>query len=142
MKEKINILYLCTGNSCRSQMAEGFTREYGQDKIDVKSAGISPAGINPTAVKVMKEKGVDIFGQTSDPINPFDIEKADIIITLCGDARENCPVIPKTKETRHWKLEDPARAQGTEEEILSFFRKVRDQIDEKVKELIHENKNL
>ena len=133
---KKKVLFLCTGNSCRSQMAEGFLRYYGDDNFEVYSAGISPVGVNPLAVKVMKEAGVDISGQTSDPIDMEIVRDADMLISLCGGAKESCPVIPAKVEKRHWALEDPAEAKGSEEEILAKFREVRDQIAQNVKELI------
>ena len=133
---KKKVLFLCTGNSCRSQMAEGFLRYYGGDNFEVYSAGISPVGVNPLAVKVMKEAGVDISGQTSDPIDMEIVRDADMLISLCGGAKESCPVIPAKVEKRHWALEDPAEAKGSEEEILAKFREVRDQIVQNVKELI------
>ena len=128
--------FFCTGNSCRSQMAEGFLRHYGSEKFEVYSAGISPVGVNPLAVKVMEEAGIDISGQTSDPIDMEIIKDADLLITLCGGAKESCPVIPTKVEKRHWPLEDPAEAEGSEEEILEKFREVRDQVAGYVKELI------
>lgn len=137
-ESKIKILFLCTGNSCRSQMAEGFARQYGKGRLDVYSAGISPSGVNPRAVAVMKEVGVDISGQTSKSLDKDILDKADFIITLCGDARESCPVVPGKVQKRHWPLEDPARAKGTEEEIINEFRAVRDEISKLVKDLITE----
>lgn len=130
------ILFLCTGNSARSQMAEGFLKEYGKGNFEVYSAGISPAGVNPNAVKVMQELGIDISSQTSDSVSKELLDKADMLITLCGDARENCPFVPVKVEKLHWALEDPARAEGTEEQVLEKFRKVRDQIKKYVGELI------
>ncbi len=135
---KIRVVFLCTGNSCRSQMAEGFLRQYGKDDFEVYSAGISPVGVNPLAVKVMKEAGVDISAQTSDPIDMDIVAEADMLITLCGGARESCPVIPLKVEKRHWPLEDPAEAEGSKEEILDKFREVRDEIKELVKQLVEE----
>lgn len=134
------VVFLCTGNSCRSQMAEGFLRHYGKDRFEVYSAGISPVGVNPIAVKVMKEAGVDISRQTSDPMDRDIVAGADLLITLCGGARESCPVIPGTVKKRHWPLEDPAEARGSEEEVLDKFREVRDKIKELVKQLVEENK--
>ncbi len=138
MKRRPKILFLCTGNSCRSQMAEGYARHYGGDRLDVYSAGISPAGVNPTAVAVMKEAGIDISGHTSKAIDQEMLDQTDFIITLCGDARESCPLVPGKVEKRHWALEDPARAEGTEEEITDKFRTTRDQISKMVQELISE----
>jgi len=138
--QKIKILFLCTGNSCRSQMAEGFARHYGGGFLEVYSAGISPVGVNPRAVAVMKEVGIDISGQTSKSLDMNILGDFDFIITLCGDARESCPVVPAKVEKRHWPLEDPARAEGTEAEIMDKFRAVRDQISCLVHELILELK--
>jgi arsenate reductase (thioredoxin) len=132
------VLFLCTGNSARSQMAEGFLRKYGKERFEVYSAGISPVGINPHAVKVMKELGIDISGQTSDAINKEMIDKTELLITLCGDARENCPFVPVKVKKRHWALEDPARAEGNSEEIIAKFREIRDQISNYVRDLITE----
>ncbi len=137
---KKRIVFLCTGNSCRSQMAEGFARHYGKDFFDVYSAGISPAGVNPLAVKVMKEAEIDISAQTSDPINMDVIKGADLLVTLCGGARESCPVIPGKVEKLHWALDDPAEARGNEEEVLEKFREIRDKIEQHVKELIIDKK--
>lgn len=135
-KEKKTVLFLCTGNSARSQMAEGFLRYLGGDRFEVFSAGTAPVGINPWAVEVMAEVGIDISSQTSDAINRELLDRADLLITLCGDARENCPFVPVKVEKRHWPLDDPARAKGREEEIINQFRMVRDQILEHVKELV------
>ncbi len=133
------VVFLCTGNSCRSQMAEGFLRHYGKNKFEVYSAGISPAGVNPLAVKAMKEVGIDISRQTSDPIDKELVAGADMLITLCGGARESCPVIPGNIEKRHWPLDDPAEARGSEAEVMKKFREVRDIIEQHVKELIKES---
>ncbi|OPL14971.1 MAG: arsenate reductase [Firmicutes bacterium ML8_F2] len=127
------VLFLCTGNSARSQMAEGFLKKLGGDRFAVSSAGINPVGLNPRAVRVMDEVGIDISNQTSDRITGALLNKTDLLITLCGDARENCPVVPVKVEKRHWPLEDPARAEGKEEEILDQFRIIRDQIQDYVK---------
>ncbi|MDW7739933.1 MAG: arsenate reductase (thioredoxin) [Bacillota bacterium] len=137
-ESKKSVLFLCTGNSARSQMAEGFLKTLGKGKYDVFSAGIAPVGVNPHAVKVMAEVGIDISSQTSDPISRELLDKADILITLCGDARENCPVVPVKVENRHWSLDDPARATGAEDVVLNEFRKIRDQIKEYIAELITE----
>jgi arsenate reductase len=133
------VLFLCTGNSARSQMAEGFLKEYGKERFKVYSAGISPVGINPHAVTVMQELGIDISSQTSDAISKELIDKTELLITLCGDARENCPFVPVKVEKRHWPLEDPARTEGTEKEVLEKFRTVRDQIKTFVLELVSGN---
>lgn len=126
------IYFLCTGNSCRSQMAEGYAHHYLSQSFESRSAGIETHGLNPRAVKVMAEDGVDITKQTSDLIDSAYFNQADLIVTLCGDARDNCPVIPSGVQHLHWDLQDPAKATGSEEEILAEFRKTRDQIKEKI----------
>ncbi len=136
--KKKKILFLCTGNSARSQMAEGFLKTYGAKRYEVFSAGTAPVGVNPRAVVVMSEIGIDISSQTSDALDKELLGKIDLLITLCGDARENCPFVPVKVEKRHWPLEDPARAEGTDEEVLEQFRKVRDQIKTYVSELAAE----
>ncbi len=133
MSKKTKILVLCTGNSCRSQMAEGFFRRYGGDKIGVKSAGLEPKGVNPLAIKVMKEVGIDIFGHTSNHLNEYINEDFDYVITVCDNAAKNCPVWPKKTTRLHWPFPDPGIATGTEPEILHVFKRVRDDIGEKVK---------
>lgn len=132
------ILFLCTGNSCRSQMAEGFLKHFGGNNYRVFSAGTKPAGVNPKAVKVMDEAGIDIRGQSSEAVTGSLLEKADMLITLCGDARDSCPVLPGGVEVRHWPLEDPARVKGGEEEVMQQFRAVRDRIKTNVLKLIKE----
>jgi arsenate reductase len=130
------IYFLCTGNSCRSQMAEGYGHKFLSDsEFEVRSAGIETHGLNPRAVKVMAEDGIDISKQTSDLIDLDYFNHADLIITLCGDAKDKCPRVPKGVEHVHWDLKDPAQAQGSEEEILAEFRNVRDIIKNNVKGL-------
>ncbi len=132
MSKKI-IYFLCTGNSCRSQMAEGFGKKHLGDDYDVYSAGIEAHGLNPNAVKVMKEAGVDISGHKSDVIDPDLLQKADYVITLCGHADEVCPATPPNKTRWHWGFDDPAKAEGTEEEKMAVFHRVRDEIEERIK---------
>jgi arsenate reductase len=127
-QKKLRILFLCTGNSCRSQMAEGWARHLKSREIEAFSAGIEPKGVNPRAVRVMKEAGVDISGQRSKHVREFLDQSFDYVVTLCAEAREGCPVFPSKTEHRHKGFEDPAAATGTEEEILSVFCKVRDEI--------------
>ncbi|MFO8192041.1 MAG: arsenate reductase (thioredoxin) [Bacillota bacterium] len=133
MAVKKRVLFLCTGNSARSQMAEGFLKKLGGDRYAVFSAGINPVGLNQRAVRVMDEVGIDISNQTSDRVDEDLLAGIDLLITLCGDARENCPVVPMKIEKRHWPLDDPARAEGKEEEVLDQFRIIRDQIQDYVK---------
>ncbi|SHF28925.1 arsenate reductase [Seinonella peptonophila] len=132
MKKKNIIYFLCTGNSCRSQIAEGFGKKYLNDEFDVYSAGIEAHGVNPKAVDIMAEKGIDISNQTSNIIDPVILNEADYIITLCGDANDKCPMTPSHVKREHWEFEDPAQAVGTDEEILEIFRRVRDQIEDQV----------
>jgi arsenate reductase len=139
--EKKLVYFLCTGNSCRSQMAEGFLRALGGDQYEVKSAGLEAHGLNPRAVQVMKEAGVDISHHTSDVIDPEILSKADYIITLCGHANDNCPVVRNDKAERwHWGFDDPAKATGTEEEIMAKFREVRDSIKKRIEQFVKEGK--
>ncbi|OWW46279.1 arsenate reductase [Enterococcus hirae 88-15-E09] len=130
------IYFLCTGNSCRSQMAEGYARQLlSASDMEIKSAGIETHGLNPRAVQVMAEDGIDISNQTSDLIDQDYFTQADLIITLCGDAKDKCPTIPVGVQHIHWDLTDPAQAVGTEAEIASAFRKTRDRIKAMVIEL-------
>jgi arsenate reductase len=132
----MNILFLCTGNSCRSQMAEGWARQHPGDWLKVQSAGIESHGKNPRAITVMQEAGVDISGQESTRITDEILEWADYVVTVCGHADEHCPVLsPKTSRV-HWPLDDPAKAAGTEEEIMAVFRASRDDIRQRVANLI------
>ncbi|GEN46103.1 arsenate reductase (thioredoxin) [Alkalibacillus haloalkaliphilus] len=129
------IYFLCTGNSCRSQMAEGLGKEILGDEWDVYSAGIEAHGINPKAVEMMDEIGIDIRNQESQVIDQNVLNESKLVITLCGDAKENCPVIPTGVETAHWGLVDPAKAEGTEEEVNKVFRDVRDEIKRRIEDL-------
>ena len=128
-------LFLCTGNSCRSQMAEGFARHLAPDTHRVYSAGTSPRGIHPLAIQVMKEVGIDIAGQRSKGLEDIPLDQIQRLVTLCGDAGENCPTLPKNAEQIHWSLRDPALAHGSEQEILRIFREVRDEIRDRVERL-------
>lgn len=132
MEKKI-IYFLCTGNSCRSQMAEGWAKELLENSWSVYSAGIEAHGLNPNAVKAMKEIGIDISNQTSDIIDPELLHQADMVVTLCGDAADNCPVTPPNVKRVHWGFDDPAKAQGTEEEKWTVFQRVRDQIGDRIR---------
>jgi len=126
------IYFLCTGNSCRSQMAEGWAKKLLPD-WDVKSAGIEAHGLNPNAVKAMKEIDIDISKQTSDIIDMETLNNADLVVTLCGDAADKCPVTPPQVRRVHWGFDDPAKAQGTDEEKWSVFQRVRDEIGSRIK---------
>jgi len=127
-KEKIKVLFLCTGNSCRSQIAEGWARHLKGDIIDVYSAGIRPIGVSSRAIKVMAEAGVDISAQISQHLDEFSEIDFDYVITLCDNAAENCPVFSGQAKVFHKPFEDPYFATGSEEEILETFRKVRNEI--------------
>jgi len=131
-----NILFVCTGNSCRSQMAEGWLRALGGGYFGVDSAGIEPKGQNPRAIEVMAEAGVDISAQESTPLTDVHLRWADLVVTVCGHADEICPMLPPGTRKEHWPLKDPARAVGSEEEILLQFRAGRDEIRTRVAGLI------
>ncbi|OKL37941.1 arsenate reductase (thioredoxin) [Domibacillus mangrovi] len=129
---KKTIYFLCTGNSCRSQIAEGWAKKYLGEEWEVLSAGIEAHGLNPNAVKVMKEEGIDISNQTSDIIDPEILNNATLAVTLCGDAADKCPITPPSVRREHWGFDDPAKAEGTEEEKWTVFRRVRDEIGERI----------
>ena len=127
-KEKIKVLFLCTGNSCRSQIAEGWASHLKGSIIDVYSAGIRPIGVSSRAIKVMAEEGVDISSQKSQHLDEFSEIDFDYVITLCDNAAENCPVFSGQAKVFHKPFEDPYFATGSEEEILETFRMVRNEI--------------
>ncbi|MCC5858346.1 MAG: arsenate reductase (thioredoxin) [Ectothiorhodospiraceae bacterium] len=137
MSKPMNILFLCTGNSCRSQMAEGFARALGGDAVRVQSAGIEAHGKNPRAIAVMREAGVDIARQESTRVTDAMLAEADLVVTVCGHADEHCPVLPSGTRRIHWPLPDPAKATGTDEEIIAQFRAVRDDVRARVRELLN-----
>ena len=127
--EKPLVLVLCTGNSCRSHMAEGFLREASQGAFRVASAGSKPAGfVHPLAIKAMAEVGIDISGHNSKHLKEFTDQKVETVITVCGHADQACPVFPGQLVRHHWPFPDPAHATGTEEEQLAAFRSVRDEM--------------
>ena len=133
-----HILILCTGNSCRSQMAEGWGNHLSKGKIKFRSAGIEAHGKNPRAILAMKEAGVDISGQESNKVTDDMIDWSDLVITVCGHADEVCPSLPPQVMKRHVPFDDPAKAGGTEEEILGDFRRVRNEIEAYVSDLLVE----
>ncbi len=135
-QHKIRVLFLCTGNSCRSQMAEGWARRLGGNLLEVESAGIEAHGKNPRAIAVMREAGVDISGQESTRVTDEMLRQADMVVTVCGHADEHCPVLPPGVKKIHWPLNDPAKATGTEDEILKVFRATRDEVRARVLKLI------
>lgn len=138
MSDKMNLLFLCTGNSCRSQMAEGWGRHFAGERLAVQSAGIEAHGKNPRAIAVMAEAGIDIAGQESTRVTPAMIAAADVVVTVCGHADEHCPALPATVRKIHWPLNDPAKATGSEEEIMKVFRAARDEIRARVAALVAE----
>lgn len=123
------VLVLCTGNSCRSHLAEGLLRAASKGRFEVASAGSRPAGyVHPMAVRVMAEIGIDLSGHTSKHMNDFLARKVETVITVCGNADQACPTFPGQLNRHHWPFEDPAHATGTDDEILAVFRRVRDEI--------------
>ncbi len=138
MTEAVNILFVCTGNSCRSQMAEGLARILGGDAVDAYSAGTNPIGIVERTYKVMEEVGVDISGQTSDPLEIFIGQPFDYVITLCVHAEALCPTWNGSGISLHWPIPDPYSVQGGEEEIIAAYRSARDMIRNKIIEFFGE----
>ncbi|MEO8960938.1 MAG: arsenate reductase ArsC [Ginsengibacter sp.] len=138
------ILVLCTGNSCRSQIAEGYLRHFANDNADIYSAGIEAHGVNPKAIETMKEDGLDISKQTSSKIDEyrnidFDPIAIGFVITVCDNAKDRCPLFPTTAERFHQDFPDPAKSKGTEQEIIEQFRFVRNQIKDYCKKFIENN---
>jgi len=131
---KAKVLFLCTGNSARSQMAEGYLRHVAGDAFEPLSAGIDPKGLNPLAVEAMKEIGIDISGQTSKDVREFLGQAIPYVITVCDNAKARCPVFPRTYKFLHWGLEDPAEVSGSHAEKLAAFRRVRDEIAQRIQQ--------
>ncbi len=138
----IRILVLCTGNSCRSQMAEGFFRHYGGAAIEVCSAGTKPQGIHPRAIRVMGERGIDLSVHRSQHVDEYVGQTFDYVITVCDNAAANCPAFPGDGKRLHWPFNDPAAAIGSEDTILGDFRRVRDQIEAQVRRWLSENVSI
>ena len=136
---KPRVLFLCTGNSARSQMAEAFLRKYAEDEFEAHSAGLEPKGVNPLTIQVMKEAGIDISNQTSKGIDTY-LGKTHFqtLVTVCDDADKNCPTFPEVDTRLHWSFEDPARFEGTEDETLAKFREARDRIEQRIREWVAE----
>ena len=132
----LKVMFLCTGNSCRSQMAEGFARDLGKGLIEVRSAGLMAAGVHRRAIAVMQEVGIDISRQRSREIDQDLLRTMDVVITLCGNAKEACPRTPPEVKRLHWPVEDPVGTIGTEETIIREFRRARDEIREKIQGFI------
>lgn len=134
-----NVLYfLCTGNSCRSQMADGWAKKLLPEDWEVYSAGIETHGVNPNAIKAMNEVGIDISHHTSDLIDQDILNKATLVVTLCGDAADKCPMTPPGVRREHWGFEDPAKAVGTDEEKWTAFQQVRDAIGARIEKFVKE----
>jgi len=136
-----NILVLCTGNSCRSQIAEGYLRHFAGNKAKIYSAGIETHGVNPKAIQVMAEDGIDISHHTSNNVDEYMGIDFDYVITVCDNAKENCPYFPTNAQRFHYNFPDPAKATGTPDEVMAEFRRVRDMIKEYSKAFITEHLN-
>ncbi len=133
---KPKVLFLCTQNSCRSQMAEGFLRHFAGDQFEAASAGAEATRVNPVAIRVMKEAGIDISAHRSKDASEFLGQRFTYVIRVCDRARETCPIFPGAIQYLDWGLDDPARVEGTEAERLAAFRRVRDEIAERVREFL------
>ncbi len=140
MTDKKRVLVLCTGNSARSQLAEGLLRHDGGERFEVESAGTIASFVRPQAIAAMKEIGIDISGHRSKCVDEFTGQDFDYVITVCDNAKENCPVFPGKTQRIHWSFDDPAEAEGTEDEKLAVFRRVRDQIRERFRGFIENTK--
>jgi len=136
MTTKIKVLILCTGNSARSQMAEGLLRHDAGARFEVASAGVAPSHVRPEAIAVMNELGIDISTHRSKSVDEFTGREFDYVITVCDNANKQCPVFPGNTKRIHWSFEDPAAAQGDEPQRLSTFRRVRDEIRERLREFV------
>ena len=136
MTDPIRVLILCTGNSARSQMAEGLLRHDGGDTFAVESAGIEPSFVRPEAIKVMREIGIDISGHRSKSIDQFTAQQFDHVITVCDNAKQNCPIFPGPAQRIHWSIEDPAAVGGNEETRLTASRAARDDLRGRLQEFM------
>jgi arsenate reductase (thioredoxin) len=138
--ERARVLFLCTHNSARSQMAEGLLRALAGDRFEAHSAGTEATHVKPLAVRAMGEVGVDITDQESKTLERYVEEPFDYVITVCDDANEACPFFPGARNNLHWPLEDPSQAEGSEDERLTVFRRVRDEIRERIEQELVNNK--
>lgn len=138
MNERKRVLILCTGNSARSQMAEGLLRHMADDDFEVASAGVSPSRVRPEAIEAMREIDIDISGHHSKSVDEFTDQQFDYIITVCDNAKEQCPVFPGNAKRIHWSFDDPAAAEGDELARLAVFRRVRDEISERLRTFVGE----
>lgn len=137
MKKKI--LVLCTGNSCRSQIAEGYLRHFAGEKAEVYSAGVETHGVNPRAIATMAEDGIDISHHTSNNVEEYRDIPFDFVITVCDNAKERCPFFPSSAQKLHYNFPDPAKATGNEEEVAQAFGDVREQIKAYAKQFVEDN---
>lgn len=133
------VLVLCTGNSCRSQIAEGYLRYFAGDRAEIYSAGIETHGVNPKAIEIMKGDGIDISGHSSNNIAEYMHIDFDYVITVCDNAKESCPYFPSNAVKLHYNFPDPAKASGVDEEVMERFREVREMIKEYVQNFVKEN---
>ena len=138
MSSRKRILVLCTGNRCRSQMAEGWLRHFGGDWFEVRSAGTRPRGVHPLAIRVMREAGVEIGGHASEHVDKYRDQWFDVVVTVCDAAHEACPLFPNAARTVHRGFDDPDKAKGSQEEVLAVFRQVRDEVRDWAKGLVAE----
>ena len=136
MSDKKRVLILCTGNSARSQMAEGLLRHLAGERFEVESAGVEPSYVRPQAIVAMQEAGIDISNQRSKSVDEFAGQEFDYVITVCDNARERCPVFPGRTKRIHWSFDDPAAVEGDEEAVMAVFRRVRDEIKGRLGEFI------
>lgn len=135
----MNILILCTGNSCRSQIAEGYLKDFSAGRAQVFSAGVETHGVNPRAIRIMAEDGIDISGHTSNHVDEYRDIDFDYVITVCDHARERCPYFPAGAEKFHYNFPDPAKAAGTEDEIMDSFRSTRNMIKEYCRDFVEKH---
>jgi arsenate reductase len=136
MTDRQRALILCTGNSARSQMAEGLLRRLGGDRFEIFSAGTEPSRVNPLAIEAMREVGIDISNHRSKSVDEFLGEEFDYVITVCDRANRNCPIFPGRTKRVHWSFDDPAKAEGNERERLAVFRRVRDEIEGRLRDFV------
>jgi arsenate reductase len=139
MTDKKRVLILCTGNSARSQMAEGLLRHIAGDRFEVFSAGTIKSFVRPQAIKAMDEVGIDIGAHRSKSVDEFTGQEFNYVITVCDNAKQNCPVFPGKTERIHWSFDDPAEASGSDDDVMVVFRRVRDQIRERLENFAREN---
>jgi arsenate reductase len=135
---KRSVLFLCTGNSCRSQMAEGLLRHLAGDRFEAASAGTHPVGLNPGAVAAMQEIGIDISSHRSKSLEEFQGRRFDHVVTVCDRAKESCPLLPGALSVLHWSFDDPAAATGSVEQRRAVFRRVRDEIEQQIRRFLEE----